>query len=164
MFLSKNQFSNIVRKTPLIAIDFCILRGRKILLGKRLNPPAKDFYFVPGGRIFKLEKKENAIKRILMNELGFTIKNNNYKYLKDLGIYEHFYEENFLGNKDFTTHYVVIAYLILFESLVKNQKQKLLEQHCNYVWLDIDNYKNNSYEIHPYTLSYLEHPLFRKAN
>ena len=82
MYLSRNQFSNIVRKTPLIAIDLCILHGRKILLGKRLNPPAKDFYFVPGGRIFKLEKKENVIQRILMHELGFTIKNHNYKYLK----------------------------------------------------------------------------------
>ena len=164
MFLSRNQFSNIVRKTPLISIDFCILRGRKILLGKRLNPPAKNFYFVPGGRIYKLEKKENAIHRILMNELGFTIKNNNYKYLKDLGIYEHFYEENFLGNKDFSTHYIVIAYLILFESLIKNQQQKVLEQHSSYIWIDIDNFKKNYNEIHPYTLAYLKHPFLKKEN
>ena len=164
MFLSRNQFSNIVRTTPLISIDFCILRGRKILLGKRLNPPAKDFYFVPGGRIFKLERKEKAIQRILINELGFTIKNHNHKCIKDLGTYEHFYEENFLGNKDFSTHYIVIAYFIPFESLIKNQKQKVSEQHSSYFWFDIDNHKNKSYEIHPYTLSYLEHPFFRKVN
>lgn len=164
MFLSRNQFSNIVRTTPLISIDFCILRGRKILLGKRLNPPAKDFYFVPGGRIFKLERKEKAIQRILINELGFTIKNHNHKCIKDLGTYEHFYEENFLGNKDFSTHYIVIAYLIPFESLIKNQKQKVSEQHSSYFWFDIDNHKNKSYEIHPYTLSYLKHPLLKKEN
>ena len=58
MYLSRNQFSNIVRKTPLIAIDLCILRDRKILLGKRLNAPAKDFYFVPGGGYLELEKRK----------------------------------------------------------------------------------------------------------
>ena len=55
-FLSKTDFSFIVKNTPLISIDFCILKGKKILLGKRLNSPAKDFYFVPGGRIRKGEK------------------------------------------------------------------------------------------------------------
>ena len=164
MFLSRNQFANIVRKTPLISIDLCILRGRKILLGKRLNPPAKDFYFVPGGRIFKLEKKENAIQRILMNELGFSIKNHNYNFLNYLGIYEHFYKENFLGNMDFSTHYIVIAYLIFFESLIKSQKQKVLEQHSSYIWIDIDNFKKNYNEIHPYTLAYLKHPLLKQEN
>ena len=164
MFLSRNQFANIVRKTPLISIDLCILRGRKILLGKRLNPPAKNFYFVPGGRIFKLEKKENAIQRILMNELGFSIKNHNYSCLKYLGIYEHFYKENFLGNMDFSTHYIVIAYLILFESLIKNQQQKVLEQHSSYIWVDIDNFKKISNEIHPYTLAYLKNPFLKKEN
>ena len=87
----------------------CILKGRKILLGKRKNPPAKNFFFVPGGRIFKSELKKNAFKRILNNELGFSLKKGHYESVKELGCYEHFYEDNFLDNKDFSTHYLVLA-------------------------------------------------------
>ncbi len=162
MFLSNNEFLNVVKSTPLISIDLCILRGRKLLLGKRLNSPAKNFYFVPGGRIFKSEKKIIALSRILSSELGLSIKNNNFEYIKNLGIYEHFYEDNFLGNNDFSTHYIVLAYLIYYESLMKNQEQLVLEQHSSYIWLDIDNHKNFSYEIHPNTLAYLKHPFFTK--
>tara|TARA_Y100001978_G_scaffold91958_1_gene82335 strand:- start:618 stop:1124 length:507 start_codon:yes stop_codon:yes gene_type:complete len=164
MFLSNNEFSDIVQKTPLISIDLCIMKGRKILVGKRINPPAKNFYFVPGGRIFKSEKKEIALTRILRNELGFLMRNNNYTCFQHLGIYEHFYEDNFLGTNDFNTHYVVLAYLIFYESLIKNKEQLVLEQHSNYIWHDIDNFKNFSYKIHPYTLAYFKHPFIRKKN
>ena len=54
------------------------MKGRKILLGKRKNPPAKNFFFVPGGRIFKSELKKHAFKRILKNELGFSLGKLNY--------------------------------------------------------------------------------------
>ena len=57
MFLPKDEYSKIIKQTPLVSIDVCILKGRNILLGKRINPPAKDFFFVPGGRIFKSEFK-----------------------------------------------------------------------------------------------------------
>ena len=61
MFLSKSDFSIVISKTPLIAIDLCIVKDKKILLGKRINPPAKDFFFVPGSRILK----DETIKKLL---------------------------------------------------------------------------------------------------
>ena len=42
----------------MITIDLCITNNEKILLGKRNNPPAKNFYFVPGGRI----RNQNLLK------------------------------------------------------------------------------------------------------
>ena len=43
MFLSNSDFEEVIRKTPMIAIDLCITNNEKILLGKRNNPPAKNF-------------------------------------------------------------------------------------------------------------------------
>ena len=62
MFLTDKEFENVIKKTPMIAIDLCITDENKILLGKRINPPAKNYYFVPGGRIRKSETIKNAQK------------------------------------------------------------------------------------------------------
>ncbi len=161
MFLSKSDFSQVTKNTPLISIDLCILNGREILLGKRNNSPAKNLFFVPGGRILKSELKINAFKRILKNELGFGIKNNEFEIIKFLGIYEHFYNDNFQDNDDFTTHYVVLAYLIPYKALEKIKRKVVKEQHSQYIWFDIDNDKSKYYEIHNYTLDYFQNPLIK---
>ena len=162
MFLSKSNFSNIVKSTPLVSIDLCILKGRHLLLGKRINPPAKDFFFVPGGRIFKSELINDALKRILKDELGFLLKDGYEIFLKNMGFYEHFYDDNFLENYEFGTHYVVIAFLVPFDSLINSQKQVLSDQHSVYIWFDKSNIKNNSKKIHKYTLEYFKNPLLKE--
>tara|TARA_B100000579_G_C22840310_1_gene861066 strand:- start:719 stop:1210 length:492 start_codon:yes stop_codon:yes gene_type:complete len=161
MFLSISDFSQVVQNTPLVSIDLCILKGRELLLGERVNPPAKNFFFVPGGRILKSELIKNAFNRILKNELGLSLKNNHNDCIKNLGCYEHFYNDNFLGNSDFSTHYVVLAYLIPFESLIKNYDERISEQHSEYIWIDIDNLKSSSYKIHSNSMAYLDNPIFR---
>ena len=41
--------------------------------------------------------------------------------LKNLiGIYQHFYEDNFLGNKEFDSHYIVLAFKLVFDEIVKS--------------------------------------------
>ena len=61
MFLKKNLFLKIIRSTPLCSIDILIKIKNKYIFGLRLNRPAKN-YFVPGGRIFKNENYQLAIK------------------------------------------------------------------------------------------------------
>ena len=161
MFLSKPNFAEIVRNTPLVSIDLCILKGRKILLGKRLNPPAENFFFVPGGRIYKSELKKDSLKRILRDELGFTLKTNHEEFIRDLGSYEHFYNNNFMNNKNFGTHYVVLAFLIPYKYLIKNINQKIHEQHSEYIWVDLENIKDNDLNIHQYTLQYFKNPILQ---
>ena len=161
MFLSKYDFAEIIKKTPLISIDLCIVKGRDLLLGKRLNPPAKDFYFVPGGRIYKSELKKNTLKRILKDELGFTLKINHEKFIQDLGSYEHFYDNNFMDNKNFGTHYVVLAYLIPFKSLMHNISHNINEQHSEYIWVDMENTRDNGLNIHQNTLEYFKNPILK---
>ena len=161
MFLSKSDFSKVVGSTPLISIDLIILKDRKLLVGKRTNPPAKNFFFVPGGRILKSELKNDALKRILKNELSMDIKINHERFIKFLGIYEHFYQDNFLDNKDFSTHYVVLAYVIPYKILKKIKKKILIEQHSELIWIDINNFNSNTNHIHSNTLEYLKNPLLK---
>ena len=162
-FLSKDDFAKIVLNAPLVSIDLCILKSSMLLVGKRKNPPARNYFFVPGGRILKSELITNALKRILEAELGLRIKSKKNQSIKNLGIYEHFYKDNFLNNKKFDTHYVVIAYLIPFESLMKVNYGNIFDQHSEYKWIDLSSIYNKSYKIHKNTLKYLENPLIKDA-
>ena len=161
MFLSKDEFSKVIINTPLVSIDICILKGRNILLGKRINPPAKDFFFVPGGRIRKSELMKNAFERILSTELGLAVKKDHYKFVKNLGSYEHIYKDNFLGNESFGTHYIVIAYLISYEYLFKKYKKIQSEQHSEYIWFNVNSINGNYQKIHPNTQEYFKNSLIK---
>lgn len=157
MFLNKENFAKLVSISPLISIDICILKDKHLLLGKRKNHPAKDFYFVPGGRIRKNEKINDAFNRLLISEMGFKFKKKNIKEKKLLGVYEHFYLENFQGNDDFNTHYIVLAFLISFENIEKVLKiDSSKDQHVDYIWYELVKENNNDIKIHKYTLDYFE--------
>lgn len=44
--LDIKTFSNIIQNTPLISIDLIVTnRANQVLLGKRVNEPAKNFWF-----------------------------------------------------------------------------------------------------------------------
>ena len=102
MRLDKEIFRCVVKNTPLISIDFIIKKENKILLGKRINPPAKGYYFTIGGRIFKNETIENAKKRILKEELNLSLTPYPLS-LNFIGTFEHFYEDSIFGDDISTT-------------------------------------------------------------
>ena len=43
--LKDSVYRTIMENTPLVSIDFLIKNDGKILLGKRKNEPAKDYFF-----------------------------------------------------------------------------------------------------------------------
>jgi len=81
-----------------------LIKNNKFLLGKRLNNPVKDYYFVHGARVLKSETIKKSIPRCSLFELGIELKNPTFR-----GIYEHIYDNNF-DNSDFGTHYINFAY------------------------------------------------------
>ncbi|MGE4262216.1 GDP-mannose mannosyl hydrolase, partial [Shewanella sp.] len=114
---------------PLISIDLIVSDGNgHYLIGMRNNRPAKGYWFVPGGRILKDETLNSAYERILQMELGLKVQDVSRSFL---GVYEHFYDDNFSGS-NFSTHYVVLGYKIQ----TKQSLQKLPNlQHSEYQWL-----------------------------
>ncbi|MFW8590331.1 GDP-mannose mannosyl hydrolase [Glaciecola sp. 2405UD65-10] len=145
--LNKDMFEMVVASTPLVSIDLLVRDAKgRILLGKRVNRPAKGSWFVPGGRVLKDETLEQAFIRLLDVELGIGQTKACFK-----GIYEHFYEENF-SEKSFTTHYVVMAYEIMFTA---EMSVLPIAQHNDYRWFSATELLNHS-DVHIHTKWYFQ--------
>ncbi len=73
-FLSDATYATVLQSVPIATVDFVLVRhtasGREFLLGKRTEVPYRGEWFVPGGRIFKGEKMEQAVYRQVHRELG----------------------------------------------------------------------------------------------
>ena len=144
--LDLNTFKTIVDNTPLISIDFIIKnQDNKILLGKRVNKPAKDFLFTLGGRVYKNEKLEDAKNRIVKDEIGLDLKTLNPKFI---GVFEHFYTDSFV-DENISTHYVNLAYEINVSYIQDLPK----DQHNDYVWLGLEELLKSN-EVHKYVKDY----------
>jgi len=148
MILENTVFKCIVENTPLVSVDFLIRKDNKYLLGKRVNPPAKGYYFTIGGRIFKNETIEKARKRIVKEEINLEIENMKLKFI---GIFEHFYKESIFG-KDISTHYVNFAYLLDIPIEIENLP---LKQHSKYKWFDKEEILNSD-KVHKYVKDYFK--------
>ena len=154
MFLNEKSFENIVKNSPVAAIDLCILNDdKKILFGKRTNHPANSFFFVPGGRIRKGETLFVATNRILKSEINYAVKEKDFNTFSLLGVFEHFYDDNFCGNKLFSSHYVVIVYVVPLKVLKKSNIGIFNDQHDEYIWYNKNICKDVL--IHPYCKEYL---------
>jgi len=150
--LPDDDFAHIVRFAPLVSIDLIIRdpEGR-VLLGLRTNEPAKDTYFVPGGIIRKNETIQEAFTRILNAETGLRVTFDDARFI---GVFEHFYETNRFGHRDFGTHYVVLAYEL---SLKAEQAIVMDSQHRDFQWLPGEKI-NSAANIHPNTKAYFKRP------
>lgn len=145
--LEEKVFAAIVENTPLISIDLIIKNSEgMVLLGQRQNRPAQNFWFVPGGRLYKDESFKKAFNRITLDELGCEISLDESSFL---GIYEHFYNDNYFGN-DFTTHYVVHGYEIHLRD--RNFTLPTVQHHA-YQWFNIETLLAST-SVHQYTKNY----------
>ena len=146
--MNDKDFLNIIAVTPLVSIDLIVKnRTGNVFLGKRVNRPAKGYWFVPGGRIRKNEHLHEAMERISESELGVTITSDAAKLV---GAYEHIYDDNFFGEKGVNTHYVVLAY----ECHLENGIQITLDhQHSEAKWWRIEDVLRSS-EVHENTKAY----------
>lgn len=77
-----NKENKFVPITPLLTVDALILYDNKIVLIKRLNPPFKDYFALPGGFVEVGETVENAVVREAKEETGLDI-----ELIKLLGVY-----------------------------------------------------------------------------
>ena len=127
--LTERDFENVVRLTPLVSIDLIVRsRDRRVLLGRRTNAPARNTFFVPGGRITKNETLAMAFRRITLQELGEERASEEARFV---GVYEHIYRGNPFGKAGFGAHHVVLAYEL---SLKAGASSLPAEQHAAYAW------------------------------
>ena len=141
----QEDFTSALSMLPLVSIDLIITnRIGEVLLGKRENRPAKESWFVPGGRIRRMEKFEDAFKRISVNELGIPY---NLEDASFFGIFEHMYGDSAFSDK-IGSHYVSIAFKINEENLeIRNLPRR---QHQDYEWFGMERLHKDKY-VHKMT-------------
>lgn len=63
-----------VQQCPQIGVGAVVFKDNKILLVKRKNPPAKNQWAIPGGRLQLGETLREACQREILEETGINIK------------------------------------------------------------------------------------------
>ncbi|HZR19065.1 MAG TPA: GDP-mannose mannosyl hydrolase [Verrucomicrobiae bacterium] len=124
------EFADVIRLTPLVAIDLIVRTpGDRVLVGRRLNEPAKGLLFVPGSRISKNERLAAAFNRVTKEELGVEVPLSEARLV---GVYEHLYPTNRFELPGFGTHYIVLAHEL---RLTLDATRLPRDQHGEYLWL-----------------------------
>ena len=141
--LDDQIFKTVIDSTPLISIDILIKKDNKILLGRRINKPAQDYFFSIGGRINKNESIDNAMVRVALNELNIDLKSTP----EFIGVFEHFYDNSLYENV--STHYVNIAY----EYEMEETPNLPTEQHSEYKWFSVSELLISE-QVHKFTKDY----------
>jgi colanic acid biosynthesis protein WcaH len=148
MRLGHEEFLQVVERTPLVSIDLIVRRtDGRVLLGRRMNEPAKGCWFVPGGRIHKDERIAIAFRRITAAELGKPFDIGDARFI---GVFEHLYPTNFAAKPGVGTHYVVLAYELAATDL---PEQLPADQHGEFQWFDVERIVTNK-AVHENTQAY----------
>jgi colanic acid biosynthesis protein WcaH len=150
-FLSREDFTGVIRNSPLIAIDLIVWNKRgEVLMGFRNNSPARGTWFVPGGRIRKNETLEKAFQRISGDELGQVLHLADSRFY---GVFEHFYPgENTFDEPGLDTHYINLAYEVRnFDESALN----LRHQHTGFRWMTLEQVHSDP-DVHPNAKRYFQ--------
>lgn len=139
--IPENEWQTIVENVPVVSVDLIVERDGEFLLGKRENEPAKELWFVPGGRIHKNETVYEAVTRQGKRELGCSV-----TIEEELGWYEHFYDSAEV-DKDLSKHYLAVAFVVSLD----NDEIELDDQHSETRW-----FSEPPKATHEYTRVYLK--------
>jgi colanic acid biosynthesis protein WcaH len=150
--LPADQFRQLIAVAPLISIDLIIRnRTNEVLLGYRRNSPARNTWFVPGGRILKNETIAKAFERITFAELGKVFKIEEASFL---GVYQHLYPgDNVFEIPGIDTHYIVLAYQLSINNTIPDFNLK--SQHDDYRWMKIEELISDE-TVHSNTRAYFK--------
>ncbi len=152
IFLPKHEYLAVVKSIPIATIDLIVRDNQDhVLLGWRKNRPAKDSWFVPGGRLFKNERMGDAFARICRTELGadFGLEQAVFR-----GIFELFFDDNFAEADGIGTHNISLAYDLALDARLSADILRP-EQHSDYKWFSMDELLEKP-DVHPGTKAYFQ--------
>lgn len=151
--LSREKYLMAVNLTQIVSVDLLVRnKDGKILVGKRKNSPAKGYYFVPGGRVYKNETLKEGAERMLGWELGIYDKSIRPK---PRCVSEHMYDDNFCQARDVdgkvvSTHYVCFAFDVDLDSF---DMSTFNTQHDGGLWLTPEEILSRD-DVHEYVKLY----------
>ena len=116
MWIEDKNYKMILERMHIPTVDAILIFKGKFLLLKRVNPPVKGEWWLPGGRVRKGESLEDAVKREVQEETGLEC-----RIIRQVGVINQVFPE---------THTISIYYLVEAES----SSVKLNEEHSEYKW------------------------------
>jgi colanic acid biosynthesis protein WcaH len=128
-WIEEPQYSKIKQLMPLPCVDLLIIFKGRLLLMKRKNNPGKGLWFTPGGRIYRHESLESAVRRVLKEETGLDAHS-----IYQIGAMSHYWPK---------VHTVTIFYKIN----VSSDKLIMNDEHDDYRWID-----KKEKDLHPYVV------------
>lgn len=133
-------YRKIVSIMPICCVDAIFKSGNKVFLFKRAYEPAKNKWWLIGGRILKGESLRGAVIRKVKEEAGVDV-----RILKMIGVYETFFPISRFdsNNSKKGTHTISICFVV--EPKKNNFKFRLNEEYSGYKTITKLN-KN----LHPY--------------
>lgn len=104
-WIAESDWRQVISTVPVPSVDLLVTVDDGVVLGRRTNEPAQGKWFVPGGRIHKGERIENAVQRIAQEELNVSV-----EISERLGAYDHFYATSEFDGVD--KHYVAHGFVV----------------------------------------------------
>ena len=98
-------YRKIVASMPVPCVDVVVTDGGRFLLGKRRRKPAQGKWWLPGGRVLKMEHLERAARRHVVSETGIRT----MKIVKILGAQETMLGKSAQGPASHTISVVFLA-------------------------------------------------------
>lgn len=80
-FIEEGLYRKICSVLPIVCVDIIVTDGKRFLLGKRINEPAKGQWFFPGGRVHKGETAEQAAVRKIKEEIGLSLHRRDLRFV-----------------------------------------------------------------------------------
>lgn len=136
----KDIFLNTVRYFPTVSIN-TIIRNPKgeVLFIKRDRQPAKDKWWIPGGRVLLGESMKEAAIRIVREEVGLTanLVDISDRYLEEFFKTDDYSPEDFADYAEDISMFHYIASVALFDCS-DNEDIVLDNQSSDYRWSATD--------------------------
>lgn len=107
MEIPKDKYKYILEYMPVVCVDLVIVYNGKVFMAKRVNEPAKNQWFLPGGRILKNERLQDAVIRKAKEEVGLDV-----KIIKPLIFGETIFDESSIEGVVSGTHTINVSYLV----------------------------------------------------
>lgn len=149
-WLGRDELLSVVTLAPLVSIDLVVTSpSGEVLVGKRVNRPARDTWFVPGGRILKGERLRDAFARIALAELGREVP---YASARWMGAWDHVYDDNFADVEGVGTQYIVLAHGLVLDLDLASLPPA---QHRGYLWMPVADVLSRP-DVHPNSRAYFD--------
>lgn len=142
-------YREIINAIPFVCVDIVIKNGNSFFLAKRKSEPAQGQWFLPGGRVLKNEKLEDAAYQKVQQETGLNV-----KIEKILGVDETMFPVSTFGVPTHSVNVVFLATTTNPETTVH-----LDNQNDEYQW-----YTHIDDVWHPYVKKFLKLAWFKEID